>query len=140
MQVFISHSNAQSDRDFAKALAERLVTEGYQVWSDAQMLPGDNWPLQIGQALEHSKAMVVLLSPDAVQSHWVRHQIEYALGSEKYAQRVIPVLLRDSPDIPWILLKLNIIQEKNREQALERITQALSRVEPPRKPRTARTR
>jgi len=44
--------------------------------------------------------MIVLLSPEAVQSPNVIHEIGLALGSEKYKGRVLPVLLRPTENIP----------------------------------------
>jgi hypothetical protein len=67
MKVFLSYADA--DRSYTQGLASELTREGYQVWNAAQeVLPGENFPLKIGEALEQSTAMVVLLSPEAVKS------------------------------------------------------------------------
>lgn len=141
MQVFLSYAN--SDRELARDLTSRLSEEGYRVWNDEQFLPGDNVLLALGKALERSDAMVVLLSPASVESKSVRWEIEYALGSERYAQRLIPVLVQDSPKIPWILRKLPLIKvDKNWKQASERVIEALKQVQSAthHKPRRARAR
>jgi hypothetical protein len=104
-KVFISY--APPDRNFAQELATQLSQEGLDVWLDAaELVPGDNYALAIGKALEQSDAMVVLLSPYSVASDLVRQEIEYALGSQKYKDRLIPVLIRPTERIPWILSKL----------------------------------
>lgn len=54
--------------------------------------------------------MVVLLSPDSMKSEWVRGEIEYALGSRNYEGRLIPVLVRPTREIPWILREFQILQ------------------------------
>ncbi|MGD0089572.1 MAG: toll/interleukin-1 receptor domain-containing protein [Planctomycetota bacterium] len=108
MRVFISHS--QRDRGFVRKLVPYLTQAGCQVWSDAELGPGENYPLAIGKALERSNAMVVVLSPDAVQSAWVLGEIEYALGSPKFKGRLITVEVRPTKGTPWILRKLNLIR------------------------------
>ncbi len=61
------------------------------VWlPEEQLLPGDNWAAKVGSVLEDADAMVVLLSPDSMKSEWVRHDIEYALGTAQFKGRLIP--------------------------------------------------
>jgi hypothetical protein len=101
-QVFISY--ARADEDFAKALSLQLTKRGLSVWNAAaEVLPGDNFGLQTGEALRKSRAMVVLVSPDSMRSENVRHEIEYALGDPNYEHRVFPVHVRPTEDMPWIL-------------------------------------
>ena len=66
MKVFISHSN--ETRALAQKVGEALKRAGWEVWNDLEILPGDNWAAKIGQALESSQAMVVLLTPEALNS------------------------------------------------------------------------
>src|SRR5438128_1159657 len=102
MQVFISHADA--DSDLAWELAAGLSEAGIDVWfARDQLFPGDNWQLAIGKALERSKAMIVLVSPESVKSTFVRSEIQFALGSLNYENRVIPVLVRPTDKIPWML-------------------------------------
>ena len=54
--------------------------------------------------------MVVLLSPQAMKSDWVRKEIEFALGAPQYRGRLIPVMVKSTPDIPWILKKFPTIR------------------------------
>jgi TIR domain len=107
MQVFLSYDRA--DRAFAKALSAELIRRGLSVWrGEEEVLPGDNWALQVGEALKKSKAMVVLVSPDSMRSNWVRREIEYALGDLHYKERLFPVLVRPTDDVPWILRELKM--------------------------------
>jgi hypothetical protein len=108
MKVFVSHS--RSDEGFARELVSRLAAEGFKVWHGDEVSPGDNWALKVGKALEESDAMVVLLSPDADKSDYVRRDIEYALGSPRYRNRLLSVVVRPTRRIPWILRKLPLIR------------------------------
>ena len=109
MKVFLSY--AEADREAAKRLASHLEEAGHRVWyRDGALFPGENWALEIGKALDHSEAMVVLLSPQGMKSDWVRKEIEFALGASQYRGRLIPVMLKPTADIPWILKKLPIVR------------------------------
>ena len=66
MQVFISHDT--QDRKLARTIANKLRNDGFEVWDDSQLLPGENWAEAMGKALEESDAMVVLLTPNSVNS------------------------------------------------------------------------
>jgi hypothetical protein len=108
MRVFISYD--QKDKESAKELSDRLVEAGFAVWdAEREILPGDNWALKVGEALEESDAMIVLLSPESVRSPWIKREIEYALGSPKYSGRLVPVIVRPTEDIPWVLRQLKVV-------------------------------
>ena len=110
MKVFISHSH--TDAALAARVSDALEKSGLDVWDpDRDILPGDNWAGEVANALEESEAMIVLLTPAAVDSPYVKREIEYALGAKNYSNRLIPVVVGD-PDqfpasaIPWIVRRL----------------------------------
>jgi hypothetical protein len=135
MKVFISH--AHTDEPLVKKVAAVLEDIGLEVWDDTrEIMPGDNWADKVAQALQESEAMVVLLTPDALRSSWVRRDIEYALGEQGYRKRVIPVLVGDPKDfpqeeVPWILRHLPMIklaEHAQEEEGMRQIAQALLEV------------
>lgn len=78
--------------------------------------------------------MVVLLTPDGVNSEQVRWEIEYALGSQAFKNRLIPVIV-GSPDkiqrdsVPWILWRLqtiNVPQHGSQRKAIQQIAERLA--------------
>ena len=74
--------------------------------------------------------MVVLLSPNALRSSAVRREIDYALGEQRYSNRLIPVLPKElnEEEIPWILRRLQMIQlggDAKEEEGIHQIAQAL---------------
>ncbi len=133
-KVFISY--ALADKPLAKKVQATLEGAGIQVWdADREILPGDNWAEKVGHALEESDAMVVLLTPDSVESPIVKKDIQYAISNPAYAQRLIPVLVGDPEKIPrekipWILRRLNMITlpDKERNEGIEQIVEALKSV------------
>jgi TIR domain-containing protein len=131
MKVFLSC--VAQDEAWAATLRSRLEAEGLEVWNPRQsILPGDNFAAMHGDALAKADAMVVLLSPDSVHSEWIRSEIQYALGTPRFKGRLIPVLVRPTSGIPWILQTLQMVEAGNPAEAADRVVQALSAVAAPR--------
>ena len=128
MKVFLSHSS--EDAESARRIAAHLVKEGFEVWNaEEEIQPGDNWAEVLGEALESSDAMVVLLSPAAVRSSWVQRDIDYALQSRDCAHRLIPVLVEQTADVPWILRRMQWIDlQPEPVEGLKRIVDVLRSV------------
>lgn len=125
MMVFISH--AERDAPLAGRVAEALESDGLKVWNpEHSVLPGDNWAAEVGRALEESQAMVVLLTPDALDSRWVRWEIDYALGARNYRNRLIPVVVgerEELPDsgIPWIVRHMPWVRLRESETGMPEV-------------------
>jgi hypothetical protein len=101
--VFISH--AHSDNGWADRLSSELKSAGIQVWEPSSVLPGADYSREVSKALGRADALVVLVSPAAMGSDYVRNEIRYALGQERFQDRLIPVLVKRTPSekVPWIL-------------------------------------
>lgn len=135
MKVFISSSVL--DADLAHHISAGLKALGFQVWDPTDLFPGDNWGLKLGEALEESDAMVVLLTPHSLRSTNVTSEVSFALGNQRYNGRVISVLAAPAEQlpykaIPWILTHFPMIQleETNGdENGLQKIAQALRAAE-----------
>ena len=127
MNVFVSHSGV--DNKWAERFRAGLCHAGFEVWDPASDLPpGTNYHLELGKALERSDAMIVLLSPDSVKSPSVLSEIDYALSSPQFRDRLISVLLRPTREIPWILQKLQHIRAtKDVSQTVDRVVAALEK-------------
>lgn len=134
MKVFISYENRAEP--LVQRVAAALEEAGLEVWDAArQILPGDNFAGKIAQALQESEAMVVLITPEALRSKWIRWEVDYALGEQGYARRLIPVLVGDPEElpmenVPWILRRLPMLRldESPEEEEIKRIAQALLEV------------
>lgn len=87
--VFLSYK--REDRDYARAIAEYLIEDGYEVWWDINLLPGDRFADEINEILNIAKAIVVLWTPEATNSYWVKSEATVGLSRNN----LIPVRLRD---------------------------------------------
>lgn len=109
MKIFLSY--ARKDSALAHQLAERLARGGFAVWlSEDEIAPGDNWARKIAKALDDADWMVLLFTPSAMESDLLRQNIEFALGSRKFEDRLFSVFVgpkvKASKEMPWILLRL----------------------------------
>ena len=107
-KVFISAS--ASDAPLARELAARLQSVGIDASNPGiEALPGINVSEALGRALNRAEAVIVLVSPAAMKSASVRHEIQFALGEERFQDRLIPVMAKETSaeSIPWILRTLD---------------------------------
>lgn len=94
--AFISHSS--KDDDFVKELRLALEGQGLTAWVDSRELIGGNkLAAEIEQAIEGARQFVAVLSPNTIDSPWVRKEIHQALEVEGRRKgdgyRVIVLLL-----------------------------------------------
>jgi hypothetical protein len=93
---FISH--AKEDGDFAENLKARMKELGLNGWIDIDVLEaGVDWRQEIDVAILGSRALILILSPDAKSSEYVTYEWAFALGS---GLRIVPLMLRDTPIHP----------------------------------------
>ncbi|MDQ3813249.1 MAG: TIR domain-containing protein, partial [Armatimonadota bacterium] len=94
--IFISHASA--DDAFVAELRTKLEGSGLPVWADSRNLRGGSkLAPEIELAIESARSVIVVLSPQTVNSPWVRREVKHALEVEQRRQadgyRVIPLLL-----------------------------------------------
>lgn len=64
-QIFMCH--ASSDKPTVRQLYGRLLTDGFRVWLDEEdLLPGQDWQLEISKAISRSDLILVCLSSDSI--------------------------------------------------------------------------
>lgn len=85
-QIFISYS--RKNRDFALRLYNDLLMDGYWVWMDVRLKEAMEWRPQIDDNIKKSNKCIAILSPDAIDSRWVNHEISMAHGC---GQLIIPI-------------------------------------------------
>ena len=104
-EVFLSH--ASQDRALAERIGETLRVHGVTTFQGPEHILGaQQWQDEILLALQRCDWFVVLLSPDAVQSMWVRREVAYALNRREFENRIVPLLGRscDLGPLGWLTL------------------------------------
>tara|TARA_R110000787_G_scaffold274283_1_gene382172 strand:+ start:322 stop:1185 length:864 start_codon:yes stop_codon:yes gene_type:complete len=88
-QVFISHSH--SDADFAELLKLHLEKNKIECWMDNERLTiGQDWREEIDSGISKSKAIIVIMSPEARKSEYVTYEWAYAWGK---GIKIFPIML-----------------------------------------------
>lgn len=92
--VFISY--ASGDRPVAQALAAELQARGLSVWWDRSIPPGRQFDEVIEEALDAARCVVLLWSPAAAASSWVKTE-----GAEALRKGLlVPALIAADVRIP----------------------------------------
>jgi hypothetical protein len=106
--VFLSHTS--HDKPFARQLRTDLMERGVaKVWIDeAEIKVGESLLEKIQQALKDTKYFAIILSPKALESNWVRKELEYAMHREIASDgaSIIPILYEDCEIPPFLAGKL----------------------------------
>ncbi len=95
--VFFTHQSR--DRAWVETLTRNLRKRGYRVFLD-------EWQPErpFVDALEHSKAAVLAVTAEAVESGWVREQYERLLARSRNRPdfRFVPIAFGDLPELPFL--------------------------------------
>lgn len=98
--VFLSY--AHRDRRVAARLERELEARNVHVWRDETSLrAGEAWQAALARVARSSDCVLVLVSPAASASDWVRQEVAWATAELKaggLVERIVPLLL---PDGGW---------------------------------------
>jgi hypothetical protein len=103
-KIFLSYS--RKDIDFARKLSGDLEKAGYDVWWDlTDLRGGDDWVRVIPDAIATSEFFIVVLSPNSIESEWVRKEYTQALSLRK---KIVPIMFTQST-VPFALNTINYV-------------------------------
>jgi uncharacterized protein YjbI with pentapeptide repeats len=109
--TFISY--ASEDHLFARRLYNDLKGAGVWCWFAPRSLrAGDNWRARIDQGIKECDKMLVILSPDALASEWVRYEVQVARQKERKQATLVIVPLCLHPEISKNLGWAAFLREK----------------------------
>ena len=103
-EVFLSHSS--EDSQFATTIGNLLGEHGIPYWySKRDILGAQQWHDEIGKALARCDWFVLILSPAAIASMWVKRELVYALRKESYKDHFVVLNYKpaDDEDLSWTL-------------------------------------
>jgi hypothetical protein len=108
-RVFVSY--ASKDRPFAQRLVNDLKAAGAEVWWDVSGIDEGDFLRKIDEALQHCAWLVLVLTPHAIESKWVKMEVYAAIHRREqgFMQGVLPVLaaLTDLKTIPPLWANLH---------------------------------
>lgn len=102
--AFLSHSS--KNLVFASRVAEVLGNHNVSIFYSRKHIVGaQEWHDEIGAALKRCDWFLLVLSPQALHSKWVKHELIYALQQNRYRGRIVPILYNscDMNKLSWTL-------------------------------------
>ena len=99
--AFISHTSSDKDR-FVRAFAERLRADGIDAWYDEwELRPADSLVDRIfEEGLANADVFLIVLSVDALNSRWVREELNTAVVRRIEAGCKLVPLVLDGVEVP----------------------------------------
>src|SRR5688572_20640567 len=94
-RIFISYSH--KDTDYAHRLADTLQSDGFDVWIDARLDYGSQWPNELQKQLDACDAFILIMTPRSFASEWVQSELQRA---KRKLKPIFPLLLEG--DEPWL--------------------------------------
>jgi len=89
--VFVSYSRADQGR--VRRIVDNLEKQGWSVWWDPNIMPGERYAQTIDAELKTAKCVLAVWSEQSAQSDWVQEEAE----DGKARGILLPVLLDDIP-------------------------------------------
>ncbi|MBC8170019.1 MAG: toll/interleukin-1 receptor domain-containing protein, partial [Anaerolineae bacterium] len=123
--IFISHSYNVADEEIVYQLQGTLQTAGFQVEFYGDEPGSVRWRMEVAEAIDRAKCVIVIISPEAKTSEWLQHELFYAEARHK---GVFGVHVRGEMATLFgfnLVLQVNI--QSGYDAALRRLIAALER-------------
>lgn len=124
--AFISYS--YKDSEVADRIANQLNQANISIFQDKLSLQaGSSISNTIRSELSTSDYLILLLSPEALESNWVTHELEYAIGKDwrERAITVIPIKVKPCK-IPSYIASWSLIDAtRNLDNAIKKLIELL---------------
>lgn len=123
-RIFISY--AKVDIYLVKQLVGILYAASHEPWFDHQLIPGQDWKLQLVSAIDRCGAFVYALTPESVASEWCRWEFAKAV---ELGKTVIPVLFQTNTQLPEAVQRFQYVDftQGPTPEATARLLAGLSR-------------
>jgi hypothetical protein len=120
--VFLSHNSV--DKPWVSGLKDDLIRYGLSVWLDRdEIRPGDLFAQALEEGLAQSRAVALIISPEAMASGWIKEEYYRALYLAKNKNsplQLIPVILREA-EFPGFVEGRNLIDFRDESSYSENV-------------------
>lgn len=123
--VFLSYSH--KDQPWVSQFVSSLSKAGVKPWFDkAELSLGDHWRDRIEEALRKSRVVVVLVSPNNIESRWTFFELGAAIADGK---RIIPIVTQDMDlkKLPLLLRQYHFLTEPSPQEAARKVAEVVLR-------------
>ena len=125
--VFITYARPEWQSIVVPMMA-LMQDAGLKVWVDQYLIQGgDDWMIAVEQALSECKLLVVVVSPEALESRYTRLAYRYFFNREK---PIVPVLYAPVDDMPLELKKHSIVKynSADRKKTFDELIEEVKRL------------
>lgn len=123
--IFLSYSS--KDKAWVSEFTDALKEAGVKAWFDvSDLTPGERWQDRIQEALRDSRTLVVILSPNNVESPWTFFELGAAVADKK---RIIPIIAEDVDprQLPLLFKQFQFLKESSPREAGKRVAEVLEK-------------
>lgn len=109
-EIFLSHSDR--DRQFVEKLICVMRQHGLPVWySQTNVQGAEQWHDAVGDALRRCDWFTLVLSPNAVESMWVKRELLFCLERNRFENKICPLLFQscDYEQLSWTLSAFQMV-------------------------------
>jgi serine/threonine protein kinase len=129
-KLFLSY--ARKDQTFVYTLADELRRYSVDVWIDRNIEYGSTWDESIDNQLRDCDVMVVIATPDAMQSSYVTYEWSYFIGANKPIFPFVPATVSGDRHLHPRLSRVQYLKgsedmTQNVRQIIEVMSQAMKR-------------
>ena len=103
--IFISYCHQDKERVYP--YLEMMAKDGYRIWYDEGITPGEEWTENIAKHLENSSVFVVFITKESLDSHNCRREINFAIQRNK---NFVSLFLYDGPLSAGMEMLLSSVQ------------------------------
>ena len=93
-EPYIFFSYCHEDGEQIYPIIEQMMDDGYRIWYDDGLRPGDEWPERIARMLDGCGLCVAALSQKFSESHNCKNELTFAINNQK------PLLVIKLEDFP----------------------------------------
>jgi hypothetical protein len=124
--IFISYKH--EDEDFVSILEDKLKAEKFIIWTDKDLLVGEDWKQGIDDAIRSSFALIVVMTPESRASEYVTYEWAFAWG---VGVKVIPIMLVKTEIHPRLetLQYLNFTTRREEKQPWGKLIERLKKLQ-----------
>lgn len=91
-EPYLFFSYCRLNADSVYPIIERMASEGFRIWYDNGIHPGDDWPEVIADHINRCAACVAAVSEEFAGSHNCKNEMNYVVGREMV---FVPIIMTD---------------------------------------------
>ena len=125
--IFISYAHLDHEEVFARI--KEFHDQGYNIWYDEGIAPGNEWTAEIAKALKDCSLFVVMVTPRSVASGNCKNEINFAIARKKpfIAIHLEPTVLPDDLELQIGTKQAILLYNMTHEEYVYKYTNAFER-------------